>query len=1251
MTDRVEWVEIIEPKTQRPMYGNLRTGELAWEPPPSAKVKKRDNNQWWELFDPKTSRFYYYNEMLQKTVWHRPQNCDIIPLAKLQTLKLNTEVRHDRQGTQERSDGDTTGSKQKSQQSSQAEPGTCRVAQNGEDRMPKTLPKHTSCSAEPSCERGISPTQNSLPRHRHKQQHRHHHHHHHHRRREPGERDGAATLERMETTEVSTPRTRKRMEHMDRQVVNASPIELVHNQPHSASMHSITQGSPRTKRSNRYTPESIQRQHASYEYQQRRMRSDSAPVDPSQMVYDPHRRRSSMESPQFGMERVHQHGEMKKELSTSSLQHASGPRYVMERSDSAASHSSQSEGYGYGGASPLQFMYAQPAGYMHKHYHERSDSQLSGSSQHSHGDQQPDVLPANRPVHDDPRKQAMPSPRVKKKSKMPKMGINAAMHHRHMQAGQPVQSSSPPVSIPQSQSGERFHQFFPQGAHPPPPSSVSSHSMDFHSAVPAAISAVAQHSVHYHVHPAGYDPNNIPSEHIYEILSPDSPTSQDESFSGSPSHHSDSPQVEGNHRDSDSQLSHEASQASQHSLSSQHSDSSLRPNTSDSQRSQSSDDMQLHGNLSRSADQLLPFEKKQTDIRVAKHRQLDDAQIFNVTQEDVIKDISKKQRKFDGPALYENLDFMAKKKREQEQWKKLRDLDDKDKEISGSPIIPQRHRRPRSGSPRSGSPTWRARMVNGEKDEEKSLGDKKSSEEQLDKSFDSDDIGTDGTSQNPSLYESSTTDTPGSPPEIHHTQSVDTIPMETMHASLRRPNKKDTNGTGTIPPPLERSTSVQDQRPSSMVISTSNSPTEEEWKAKHGTVPGAMRPSPSLVAMGKSKKPSSSESDLENYAAENINRHKKGLFRKKVPLANMLSWTREIIKKPMLQTKDKGVKRDAIEVFKLIQCYMGDRQIKDKEPEAVVVDLVTRGWTTVPIRDELYIQVCRQTTENYNDESLQAGWELLAIFLNFFPPSVRFHSYLDGYVVKHLTGEYDTRKVPVKDYAEHCFKKLERISQTGARKGVKKITLEEINLAKNSVFHPSMFGNTLEDVMDLQKDRFPDRELPWIVVVLAEEVFRLGGEKTEGIFRVPGDIDEVNALKVKCDQWSMPECSDPNVPASLLKLWYRDLYEPLIPMEFYDQCIRACNERDKALEVISLLPDLNRLLLCHFIKFLQVFAKEENVSSTKMDINNLAMVMAPNCLRCASENPQIIFENTRKEMSFVRTLIQHLDTSYLDGII
>ena len=579
-----------------------------------------------------------------------------------------------------------------------------------------------------------------------------------------------------------------------RQAMNASPIELTHGQPHSASMHSITQGSPRTKRSHRYTPESLQRAQASYEYQQRRMRSDSAPVDPSNMVYDPHRRRSSMESPQFGVEPPtsssrthHPHGgEMKKELSASSLSRATGQRYQMERSDSAASHSSQSDTYGYGGggggggggaASPLQFMYAQPQGYMHQHYHERSDSQLSGSSQHSHGGEPPDVLPAGRPVHDDPRKGAMPSPRVKKKSKMPKMGINAAMHHRHMQAGPPPpQSSSVPVNIPQSQSGEHFHQYFSQGSHPPPSSSLSGsmQSMDFHAAVPAAMSAVAQHSVLYHVHPASNQDDSqggLPPEHIYEILSPDSPTSQDDSFSGSPLHqdNSDSPQMERRvvkpgsrgsalHKHSDSQLSQtsQTSHVSQHSLSSQHSDSSVRPNTSDSQRSHSSDDMQLQGTtLSQSADQLQPFERKQANIRMAKHKPIEDTQPVyiepphedninvnvnvNVGSNNKNKNLKKSsERKFDGPPLYENLDFMAQKKREQEQWKKLRDLDTRDKEITGSPVIPQRHRRPRSGSPRSGSPTWRNRIINGDKDDDKGSIDNIGSEEQLDKSFDSD---------------------------------------------------------------------------------------------------------------------------------------------------------------------------------------------------------------------------------------------------------------------------------------------------------------------------------------------------------------------------------------------------------------------------------------------------------------------------------------------------------------------------------
>lgn len=70
-----------------------------------------------------------------------------------------------------------------------------------------------------------------------------------------------------------------------------------------------------------------------------------------------------------------------------------------------------------------------------------------------------------------------------------------------------------------------------------------------------------------------------------------------------------------------------------------------------------------------------------------------------------------------------------------------------------------------------------------------------------------------------------------------------------------------------------------------------------------------------------------------------------------------------------------------------------------------------------------------------------------------------------------------------------------------------------------------------------------------------------------------------------------------------------------------------------------------------FPSFPQVFAQPVNVSKTKMDVNNLAMVMAPNCLRCQSDDPRIIFENTRKEMSFLRILIVHLDTSFIKDLV
>uniref|UniRef100_H3BHK9 Rho GTPase-activating protein 39 n=1 Tax=Latimeria chalumnae TaxID=7897 RepID=H3BHK9_LATCH len=423
------------------------------------------------------------------------------------------------------------------------------------------------------------------------------------------------------------------------------------------------------------------------------------------------------------------------------------------------------------------------------------------------------------------------------------------------------------------------------------------------------------------------------------------------------------------------------------------------------------------------------------------------------------------------------------------------------------------------------------------------------------------------------------------------------------------------------------------------------------------------------------------ETSMADWASKNLNLHTQGIFRRRMSLSNMLSWNGGSIKKPMLITSDRTIKKEACEMFKLVQVYMGDRQARMDQNHVALV-LVTKCWSVQGLRDELYVQLVRQTTDNLCYRSLALGWELMAISLAFFSPSPKFQSYLEGYIYRHLDPVNDRKLImrikeladvktkknsksrkkrkqnteeeglPISTYAKYCYRKLQKVAITGGKKGLRKPTVEEIEHAKNAILTPSLFGSSLEEIMLRQQELYPDRKLPWIQTELSQQVLAHGGAQTEGIFRVPGDIDEVNALKLQVDQWRIPESlADSNIPASLLKLWYRELEEPLIPQKFYKQCISNYENPEAAVAVVHLLPELNRLVLGYLIHFLQIFAQPANVSKTKMDVNNLAMVMAPNCLRCQSDDPRVIFENTRKEMSFLRMLIVHLDTSFIKGVL
>lgn len=152
----------------------------------------------------------------------------------------------------------------------------------------------------------------------------------------------------------------------------------------------------------------------------------------------------------------------------------------------------------------------------------------------------------------------------------------------------------------------------------------------------------------------------------------------------------------------------------------------------------------------------------------------------------------------------------------------------------------------------------------------------------------------------------------------------------------------------------------------------------------------------------------------------------------------------------------------------------------------------------------------------------------MALCLSFFPPSQKLYPFLVEYISAHVnategrTSDHDEQTPPnsaestaavLSKLARACMRRLERIHVTGAKKGLKAPTIEEIILSKSTIFQASLFGTTLDEIMCMQRKKCPKLQLPWIQTVLSEAVLRLNGARTEGIFRVPGDLDEVEQKK------------------------------------------------------------------------------------------------------------------------------------------
>jgi len=158
--------------------------------------------------------------------------------------------------------------------------------------------------------------------------------------------------------------------------------------------------------------------------------------------------------------------------------------------------------------------------------------------------------------------------------------------------------------------------------------------------------------------------------------------------------------------------------------------------------------------------------------------------------------------------------------------------------------------------------------------------------------------------------------------------------------------------------------------------------------------------------------------------------------------------------------------------------------------------------------------------------------------------------------------------------------------------------------------------------------------------------------KEEGLFRVPGSSEEITKMKVTFDRDGQCDLSgfETASVAGVLKLYFREMPEPLFTFDHYEEFIGTAREhgQDEGALVQGLvgnlqaLPRDNCVLVLYLLRFLKKCATHYQVS--KMNVDNLAMVFAPNVLRPQTETLQQIMEDSNYIKVVLRTLIGNAET-------
>ncbi|XP_052345969.1 rho GTPase-activating protein 44-like isoform X2 [Oncorhynchus keta] len=233
------------------------------------------------------------------------------------------------------------------------------------------------------------------------------------------------------------------------------------------------------------------------------------------------------------------------------------------------------------------------------------------------------------------------------------------------------------------------------------------------------------------------------------------------------------------------------------------------------------------------------------------------------------------------------------------------------------------------------------------------------------------------------------------------------------------------------------------------------------------------------------------------------------------------------------------------------------------------------------------------------------------------------------------------------DYASY-FQALIEVQAQYHRKSLELLQniLPQIKAHQETWVEKPCYGKPLEEHLALS-----GRDIAFPIEACVTMLLECGMQE-EGLFRVAPSASKLKKLKASldCGVMDVQEYSvDPHAIAGALKSYLRELPEPLMTFELYDEWIQASNIQDQDKRLQALLTACEKLPLAngnnfkYLVKFLAKL--DDYQDENKMTPGNIAIVLGPNLLWTTQEGniTEMMTTVSLQIVGIIEPIIQHAD--------